>query len=72
MKFFLLKHLIFTDIGKIKYEKKGTKKIISYINDSIKETISTDDSVTNDLIYEGFFSEKEFVEKFIVEIDDDE
>ena len=53
-------------------KRKELEKIISYINDSIRETISTDDSVTNDLIDEGFFSEKEFVEKFIVEIDDDE
>ena len=53
-------------------KRKELEKIISYINDSIRETISTNDSVTNDLIDEGFFSEKEFVEKFIVEIDDDE
>ena len=53
-------------------KRKEFEKIISYINDSIRETISTDDSVTNDLIDEGFFSEKEFIEKFIAEIDDDE
>ena len=53
-------------------KRKELKEIINYINDSIRETISTDDSITNDLINEGFFSEKEFIEKFIVEIDDDE
>ena len=53
-------------------KRKELTKIVSYINDSIRETISTDDSVTNDLIDEGFFSEKEFIEKFIVEIDDNE
>ena len=53
-------------------KRKEHEKIISYINDSIRETISTDDSVTNDLIDEGFFSEKEFIKRFIVEIDDDE
>ena len=53
-------------------KRKDLKEIINYINDSIRETISTDDSITNDLINEGFFSEKEFIEKFIAEIDDDE
>ena len=53
-------------------KRKELKEIISYINDSIRETISTDDSVTNDLIDEGLFSEREFVERFIVEIDDNE
>ena len=53
-------------------KRKELTKIVSYINDSIRETISTDDSVTNDVIDEGFFSEKEFIEKFIVEIDDNE
>ena len=53
-------------------KRKELEKIISYINDSIRETISTDDSVTNDLIDEGFFSEKEFVERLIVKIDDNE
>ena len=36
---------------------------------SIRNTISTDDSETNDIIEKGFFTEKEFLEQHIVEIE---
>ena len=45
--------------------------IINYINDEIRDTISTDDSVTNDFIIKGYFTEEDFIEKCVVEIDDD-
>lgn len=52
-------------------KRKELKNIINYINDEIRETIFTDDSVTNDFIIKGYFTEEDFIEKCIVEIDDD-
>lgn len=46
------------------------KMIVRYINDTIKECISTDFSETNDAIEKGFFNEKEFVDYGIVKLDD--
>lgn len=51
-------------------KRKELKNIINYINDEIRDTISTDDSVTNDFITKGYFTEEDFIEKCVVEIDD--
>ena len=49
--------------------QKELQKIINYINNIIRNTISTDDSETNDIIEKGFFTEKEFLEQHIVEVE---
>lgn len=51
--------------------QKELQKIINYINNIIRSTISTDDSETNDIIEKGFFTEKEFLEQDIVEINNE-
>lgn len=52
-------------------KRKELKNIINYINDEIRDTISTNDSVINDFITKGYFTEEDFIEKCVVEIDDD-
>lgn len=49
--------------------QKELQKVINYINNIIRNTISTDDSETNDIIEKGFFTEKEFLEQHIVEVE---
>lgn len=49
--------------------QKELQKIINYVNNIIRSTISTDDSETNDIIEKGFFTEKEFLEQHIVEVE---
>ena len=49
--------------------QKELQKIINYINNIIRNTISTDDSETNDIIEKRFFTEKEFLEQHIVEVE---
>ena len=49
--------------------QKELQKIINYTNNIIRNTISTDDSETNDIIEKGFFTEKEFLEQDIVEVE---
>ena len=49
--------------------QKELQKIINYINNIIRNTISTNDSETNDIIEKGFFTEKEFLEQHIVEVE---
>lgn len=49
--------------------KEELQKIIEYINQEIKDCISTDDSETNQEILNGFFKEKEFIDSGIVVID---
>lgn len=44
------------------------QKIVNYINDTIRDTISTDDLETNDIIAKGFFTEEEFIERNIIDI----
>ena len=50
--------------------REELKSIVKYINDSIKECISTECSEINDNIEKGFFNEKEFIDYGIVKLDD--
>lgn len=51
-------------------KKEELSRIISYVNEQIRLTISTDDSETNDLIDKGYFNEDEFTNNYIVEIEE--
>lgn len=49
--------------------REELQRIVNYINQEIRDYISTDCSATNNAIRDGFFKEEEFIDKYIVEID---